>query len=249
MDLEQNATTILGRVAQKRIMCEIVGLQQHSLEDAGIFVNWSEENMTHAKACILGPPDTPYAHGFYFFDIYFSSFYPIEPPKVYFRTTKGFRMHPNLYTNGKVCLSVLNTWNGPQWSSVQTVRSILLTMQSILSSDALRNEPGFMIGGDALVKNYDTAITYLNIKIAIYDVYTSIVLRENNYFHHHNVFEAVVRDNYNLNYDSIQANITELADKNHDITCKIYESFKVSHHNLKTLEANIKSQKPNQTNT
>ena len=40
--------------------------------------------------------------------------YPFEPPKVLILTVDGrTRINPNLYANGKVCLSILGTWSGP----------------------------------------------------------------------------------------------------------------------------------------
>ena len=53
------------------------------------------------------------------------------------------RFHPNLYRNGKVCLSILNTWKGEQWTSCQTIRSILLTLITLFHNKPLLNEPGF----------------------------------------------------------------------------------------------------------
>lgn len=52
--------------------------------------------------------------GFFYFTISCPSNYPNEPPKVKFHTTGGgtVRFNPNLYANGKVCLSILGTWSG-----------------------------------------------------------------------------------------------------------------------------------------
>ena len=58
------------------------------------------------------PEETPYSGGCYLFDIFFPGKYPAAPPQVNFRTTGGgsVRFNPNLYTDGKVCLSLLGTW-------------------------------------------------------------------------------------------------------------------------------------------
>jgi ubiquitin-protein ligase len=56
--------------------------------------------------------------------------YPHVPPKVTFRTTADgrLRFNPNLYTDGKVCLSLLGTWSGDPWipdtSSLLQVRVV-----------------------------------------------------------------------------------------------------------------------------
>ena len=56
------------------------------------------------------------------------------------------RFNPNIYNSGKVCLSILGTWpgeRGEQWSSAQTIESVLLSIQSLMSSNPYQNEPGF----------------------------------------------------------------------------------------------------------
>ena len=52
---------------------------------------------------------------------------------------------------GKVCLSILNTWSGPKWPTIMHIGSILITLQSILTNNPLRNEPGYE--GDNTTKN------------------------------------------------------------------------------------------------
>lgn len=60
-------------------------------------------------ALITGPFDTPYEGGFFYFLIRCPPDYPIRPPRVKLMTTGGgqVRFNPNLYRNGKVCLSIL----------------------------------------------------------------------------------------------------------------------------------------------
>ena len=60
---------------------------------------------------IVGPADTPYAEALFVFDIMLPPTYPAKPPKVLYRAF-GERLNPNLYENGKVCLSLLGTWEG-----------------------------------------------------------------------------------------------------------------------------------------
>lgn len=56
------------------------------------------------------------------------------------------RFNPNIYAGGKVCLSILGTWRGErgeEWSSAQGLESILISIQSLMSSNPYENEPGF----------------------------------------------------------------------------------------------------------
>ena len=56
---------------------------------------------------------------------------------------KKIRFNPNLYEEGKVCLSIIGTWSGPKWSSVQTLKSLLLSIQSLLDEYPIINEPSY----------------------------------------------------------------------------------------------------------
>lgn len=95
-------------------------------------------------ALIIGPPDTPYQDGFFHFKLQFPSNYPFRPPRVKFLTTSNekVRFNPNLYNCGKVCLSILGTWVGPGWLPSQSLSSVLISIQSLLSSKPYHNEPG-----------------------------------------------------------------------------------------------------------
>ena len=57
--------------------------------------------------------------GCFEFDLLLPPDYPNRPPQVHFLTTGNgrIRFNPNLYNNGKVCLSLLGTWSGPGWNA------------------------------------------------------------------------------------------------------------------------------------
>lgn len=153
--------------SQKRLIKDICDIVKSPLTDQGIFYTHDEENMLNGYAMIIGPEDTVYEHGFYFFKFTFSNQYPFVPPVVTFCTSDGrTRFNPNLYVNGKVCLSILNTWKGEQWTSCQTIRSILLTIVSILNNEPLLNEPGIK-KSHVDFKNYNDIIRYKNYNIAL----------------------------------------------------------------------------------
>lgn len=108
-----------------------------------------DSDILHWHAMILGPPNTPYCLGMFHFDMKFPRDYPNSAPKVTITTTGGgqVRFNPNLYATGKVCLSILGTWraehSGEQWSAVQSVQSILLSIQSLMHDTPYHNEPNY----------------------------------------------------------------------------------------------------------
>jgi ubiquitin-conjugating enzyme E2 Z len=84
-----------------------------TLSDCGIMYRHSETDILTGYACIVGPSDTLYFGGYYFFVFKFPTNYPHSPPVVSFITNTGnIRFHPNFYANKKVCVSIVNTWRG-----------------------------------------------------------------------------------------------------------------------------------------
>ena len=153
---------------KKRIMIDIKQYQKSELDKCGIYLIPDDNNMSKAKALIIGPKDTPYENGFYFFDIEFPNNYPLYPPKVVFCTLDpSIRFNPNLYVNGKVCVSILGTWQGPGWTSCMTLNTVLLSIQSLLNSKPIQNEPGWELENGIKSLEYNKIITYCNYSIAI----------------------------------------------------------------------------------
>ena len=160
----------ITKQTQKRLISDITNLYKNPLNEQGIYYIHDDENMLKGHAMIIGPPDTPYEDGMYFFEFNFPYDYPINPPRVVFLNNNGrTRFNPNLYRNGKVCLSVLNTWRGEGWTSCQTIRSVLLTLVTVLNEKPLLNEPGIR-DNDPEIKTYNQAIEYANLSYSIIEV-------------------------------------------------------------------------------
>jgi ubiquitin-protein ligase len=156
--------------SQKRLLKDVVSIMKNDLSSQGIFYRHDENNFLNGYAMIFGPKDTPYENGVYLFSLKFPYNYPFSPPKLTYLTNDGkTRFNPNLYRGGKVCLSVLNTWKGEQWTSCQSISSILLTLVTVLNENPLINEPGISIKNKE-VKKYNEIIKFKNISVAINDV-------------------------------------------------------------------------------
>ena len=159
--------TFVPKSTIMRLLQDVKEIIKNPLESQGIYYKHDESDMLKGTAMIIGPKDTPYENGFYFFKIDFPTDYPNSPPKVTYLTNDGHtRFNPNFYRNGKVCLSILNTWKGDQWSACQGLSSVLLTLVSTFNELPLCNEPGFS-ESHRDVKPYNNIIKYQNFVVAI----------------------------------------------------------------------------------
>lgn len=166
----------------KRISNEINELNKSIdiLESNGIYFHVDEDNINFIYAMLVGPEKTPYEKGFYFFHFEYPTEYPMKPPKATYCTQGNFagdsvvrnvRFNPNLYTCGKVCLSMLNTWSGPGWVPANTISNVLVAIQAlVLNEMPLQNEPGFELSSKTVLEKYNKIIEYANIKISVFEM-------------------------------------------------------------------------------
>lgn len=165
-----SSNEIISKDTIYRIIHDIKTIFKSPLTEHGIYYQHDEVDMLKGYAMIVGQEGTPYFGGFYFFELKFPHNYPWSPPVVTFCTNNGFvRFNPNLYVNGKVCISILNTWKGEQWTSCQTITSILLSLSSLFTDNPLLNEPG-VHKQHSDIKNYTRIIEYANINTAVCDI-------------------------------------------------------------------------------
>lgn len=192
------------KIFLKRIISDIAELVSDPVENIHIW--YDENNITSIKALIIGPKDTPYQDGFYFFSLEFPESYPFNSPTAKFETiNQNIRFNPNLYEGGKVCLSILGTWTGPKWSSVQTLRSVLLSIQSLLDEYPIINEPGWeeTKNNDSKSIEYNEYITYHN-----YDFAVLYILEHEDFFPYFNkIIQKYFVENYERYIENIKSKI------------------------------------------
>jgi ubiquitin-protein ligase len=122
--------------ATLRLSREYAKLVSDPIDNVEFHVN--EADLLNWKFTILGPSESPYEGGIYEGTIKFPSTYPTHPPVVQF-TSKLF--HPNVYNDGKLCISILHEGNDltgyeheiERWRPVQNIRSIFLSIISLLN--------------------------------------------------------------------------------------------------------------------
>jgi len=91
------------------------------------------DDMFTWQATIMGPGESPYQGGVFFLQIKFPTDYPFKPPRIQFNTKI---YHPNINSNGGICLDILKD----QWSPALTISKVLLSICSLLT-DPNPNDP------------------------------------------------------------------------------------------------------------
>ncbi|XP_061701124.1 ubiquitin-conjugating enzyme E2 Z isoform X1 [Syngnathoides biaculeatus] len=174
-----------------------------------------EEKTSLIHALITGPFDTPYEGGFFLFLFRCPPDYPIHPPRVKLITTgqNTVRFNPNFYRNGKVCLSILGTWTGPAWSPAQSISSVLISIQSLMTEKPYHNEPGFeqeQHPGDS--KTYNECIRHETVRVAVCDMLEGKVpcpealwsVMEKSFLEYYDFYEGVCKERLHLQGQNIK---------------------------------------------
>lgn len=128
----------------RRIMKE-TNIMRNSLPD-GVFVRSWDTRPDLLRIMIVGPQNTPYEFAPFAIDLQYGVSFPTSPPDVFFHswTNSIGRINPNLYEDGKICLSLLGTWDGDnrneEWSAKNsTVLQLVVSLMGLV----LVKEPYF----------------------------------------------------------------------------------------------------------
>lgn len=97
------AALAIKRMAKERQDLEKASNQD---KDQDYFVFFQDDNLLQFDAYVIAP-DTIYRYRLLKLHFDIPAEYPLKPPKVTFIQHTGERIHPNLYVEGKVCLSIL----------------------------------------------------------------------------------------------------------------------------------------------
>ena len=177
-----------------RIVQDVYDFNKNKPE--GIYLSINKNNLMKQHALIIGPKDTPYFGGFFFFEITYPEDYPKKSPHITLLTTeKNVRFNPNLYECGKVCLSILGTWSGPGWSPVMNIRLILNSLHSLMGAFPIQNEPGFEHINENHIASmeYNQYIIYHTYRLAIINVLN------NKFDNVSSLFEKEIKEEFNNN--------------------------------------------------
>merc|ERR1711934_618039 len=142
-----------GLAASKALSRELMRLTQEPVP--GFTVEPSSDDLFTWVVGMFGPPDTIYAGGYFKAKLKFPETYPMEPPTM---TMLHPMWHPNIFENGKLCISILHPPGddptsgelaSERWNPTQSVSTVFLSVISTL------NEPN--ISSPA---NVDASVMY-----------------------------------------------------------------------------------------
>lgn len=216
---------VIKKETIQRLLHDVKSIIKTPLTDNGIYYIHDDTDMLKGYALIIGTSDTPYYGGYYFFTLVYPPDYPHSPPKVtYCTNSNNIRFNPNLYTCGKVCVSLLNTWSGEQWTSCQTISTVLLTLCTLLCKNPLLNEPG-VSSSHPDIKNYNEIIEYSNLNIAVCDIFRK---NPDVYMHFFDLFYSFIKEHFHENVDKF----IEICEKKNEQFEKKQTLFKTRIYNM-----------------
>lgn len=122
------AATAAGQSVNKRLQSELMSLMMNS--EVGVSAFPDGDNIFQWTGTITGGGGTVYEALIFKLSLKFPTSYPYEAPQVTFITPC---FHPNVDQYGNICLDILKE----KWSAVYNVRTILLSIQSLLGDPNL----------------------------------------------------------------------------------------------------------------
>ena len=114
-----------SKASLNRLMSDLKEMQSTPPEGCSA-APFSDSNLFLWTASIIGPDDSPWEGGIYGLRLQFPDSYPTKPPKVRFTCEMW---HPNVFSDGNICLDIVQD----NWSPIYTVASILTSIQSLLN--------------------------------------------------------------------------------------------------------------------
>jgi len=190
-------------------------------KDSAVFFRKDTDNICVFKFLIIPNEDTPYKFGCFVFDAFLPKDFPNVCPLVNHTTSRknNFRFNPNLYSCGKVCLSLLGTWGGQSQSESwippcangtgSTLLQLILSIYSMIFTEhPWFNEPGREGGIKYANSNkpsldYNEEIRHGTIKYAIL----------NQLRYPEEGFENVIKAHFKLKKDSIVKYLSGISSK------------------------------------
>jgi ubiquitin-conjugating enzyme E2 A len=108
----------------RRLLREFKKVQQDKVKSYTVSID--PESVMKWSAVLFGPEGTEWEGGVFRLSVVFPEDYPTNPPDVRFIAPIPF--HPNIYSNGKICIDILQH----NWSNAYELSSVLTSVQALL---------------------------------------------------------------------------------------------------------------------
>ncbi|KAI1295612.1 Ubiquitin-conjugating enzyme E2 W [Halotydeus destructor] len=121
---------------QKRLQKELLAIQKEPPPGVTVNIDNVGANLTQWIVDMDGATGTLYEGERFQLLFKFSPKYPFDSPEVTF-IGQNIPIHPHVYSNGHICLSILTE----DWSPALSVQSVCLSIVSMLSSCREKKRP------------------------------------------------------------------------------------------------------------
>jgi ubiquitin-protein ligase len=204
-------------IAHKRTIKDIQLLEKNKqdLNERGIFFYINSTNIFDISFLIIAKHKqdlsdsdliSPYTDGFFVFKLAIPVDFPLSPPSVEFHPKQNeCRLHPNYYENGKVCLSVMNTWGNEDWCPSTSLFALANIFEERLNECPLRFEPGRELSSSDEIKKFNKIVRYGVYKVAIWNVFLG------KYSSNYDIFKDVIDEHWQKNKDKYISDLEKLA--------------------------------------
>lgn len=180
------ATAAASSISNRRLLRDLKLLsdERDALAARGIYVRVDEGDMRnidvlivpkHKRDCTDALLVSPYTGGFFLFKIRAPDDFPLSPPSVTFHPQQSrCRLHPNYYENGKVCLSIINTFGSADWSPAMSLMALVNTLEERFNERGVCFEPSQEAACAQVIKTYNAVVEYGKLKWAVINVMRSL---------------------------------------------------------------------------
>ncbi|KAJ9108295.1 hypothetical protein QFC20_003455 [Naganishia adeliensis] len=116
----------MSATSVRRIQKELADFQKDPIANVHVVPN--DADFTEWNLVMTGPPGTPYKGGTFKINVKFGDQYPFKAPTFIFKTRI---YHPNVDSEGNICIGMLKTEN---WKPATKINSVIHALYDLLQT-------------------------------------------------------------------------------------------------------------------